>query len=586
MADSNPWSADGWNLTAQAAYLKANGQDRAEARARDAGTTLGGKRPGGQQASGKQSKVTGNEHGGAVTSGDGATVVKYVILKKFYVPDNLLQPPSLTTVAAVQPKLGLNMAAKLYREYDIPNTQATLGFVTQATVTLELDIVKNSVAQLGFNTAASLTLEADLSPAPSMGYNMAVELFTEFLGVSLAAAPSLGLTMTTVLNLSRSVAAAPSLGINMAATLTRELNFAAVASTLGFGTAVTLTTSTATVFDKAMPWEQQIQFNTNTAVDVTSMTSLGTDASPATPVNAAAVVITKDYIYQIGGNNATPVFFNNIYAAPILSDGSLGSWASAGTIPVATSRMKVIMTKNRLVLIGGQINNGSDAFTTNCYSCPINSDGTLGSWVAEPSLNTSRGGYSVLVNHPYVYVFGGLHGGTSASIATCERALINDDGTLGAWSFTTSLPGSLTDSVAFDTGSKIYLVTGYNGTITATIFSATKNSDGTLGAWSSSAGAPKVAFFASGFATENEVFLMGGLGSGFAAVATVHSAPITAGVIGSWTSRTSMPNARSSFGLALTNSRLYAIGGFSGANSVTHAPFTGGLNDYTAKSFH
>lgn len=37
---SNPWSQAGYNVTAQIAYLQQNGQARAEARARDAGTTL------------------------------------------------------------------------------------------------------------------------------------------------------------------------------------------------------------------------------------------------------------------------------------------------------------------------------------------------------------------------------------------------------------------------------------------------------------------------------------------------------------------------------------------------------------------
>jgi hypothetical protein len=42
---SNPWSADGWNLTAQGAFLKEHGQERAKAMAEAAGTTLGKTRP-------------------------------------------------------------------------------------------------------------------------------------------------------------------------------------------------------------------------------------------------------------------------------------------------------------------------------------------------------------------------------------------------------------------------------------------------------------------------------------------------------------------------------------------------------------
>lgn len=42
---ANPWSASGWSLTGQMTYFTAHGQARSEARARDAGTKLGGPRP-------------------------------------------------------------------------------------------------------------------------------------------------------------------------------------------------------------------------------------------------------------------------------------------------------------------------------------------------------------------------------------------------------------------------------------------------------------------------------------------------------------------------------------------------------------
>ena len=42
---TNPWSASGWSLTAQGRYLQQYGKVRAEARARDAGTSINGPRP-------------------------------------------------------------------------------------------------------------------------------------------------------------------------------------------------------------------------------------------------------------------------------------------------------------------------------------------------------------------------------------------------------------------------------------------------------------------------------------------------------------------------------------------------------------
>jgi hypothetical protein len=42
---SNPWTFEGWNLTAQSTYVREKGMVRAQARASDAGTTVGGPKP-------------------------------------------------------------------------------------------------------------------------------------------------------------------------------------------------------------------------------------------------------------------------------------------------------------------------------------------------------------------------------------------------------------------------------------------------------------------------------------------------------------------------------------------------------------
>lgn len=43
--NDNPWSAEGWNLTAQSIYTNTYGLARARARAGDAGTYLGAPAP-------------------------------------------------------------------------------------------------------------------------------------------------------------------------------------------------------------------------------------------------------------------------------------------------------------------------------------------------------------------------------------------------------------------------------------------------------------------------------------------------------------------------------------------------------------
>jgi hypothetical protein len=70
---SNPWSASGWSVTGQMNYHKQHGPARAAARARDAGTTVGGKRPKGAGS--------GGGNGGGGDGGDGpqrTAIIKHI----------------------------------------------------------------------------------------------------------------------------------------------------------------------------------------------------------------------------------------------------------------------------------------------------------------------------------------------------------------------------------------------------------------------------------------------------------------------------------------------------------------------------
>lgn len=75
---SNPWSNSGWNVTAQSTYARDKGDVRAHARARDAGTTLGGKRPTGG------SKPPAGDSRDDPEPQKSSTDPQYIILKKFF----------------------------------------------------------------------------------------------------------------------------------------------------------------------------------------------------------------------------------------------------------------------------------------------------------------------------------------------------------------------------------------------------------------------------------------------------------------------------------------------------------------------
>jgi N-acetylneuraminic acid mutarotase len=215
----------------------------------------------------------------------------------------------------------------------------------------------------------------------------------------------------------------------------------------------------------------------------------------------------------------------------------------------------------------------------------INSDGTLGTWTTTTSLPTPLINSQAIVTKSRVYLLGGHTSSNTTSAVFTAR--INLDGTLGTWTVANSLPGALDSSQAIVTTSRVYLLGGYNGSAyTPVVYTAPINSDGTLGAWTTGTSLPGNLCYTQPVMTKSRVFLLGGnVGNGY--VSTVYTAPINSdGTLGAWSTGTSLPGALGTSQAIVTKSRVYLLGGYSsGATTTVYtAPFADGWsitsNDY------
>lgn len=326
------------------------------------------------------------------------------------------------------------------------------------------------------------------------------------------------------------------------------------------------------------PWEQQYQIN-NTQTDDINDWSFGT-AFPI-QINVPACIVTKNRVYILGGISGTTTISTG-YTAPINSDGTLGAWVAAGSLPTIRHYPSVIVTKNRVYIIGGH--DGTSTLST-IITANINFDGTLGTWSATTSLPVALYGSSVFVTKNRVYVCGGYNG--TAYVATVYTAPINFDGTLGTWTTGTSLPGILYGSSQIVTNNRVYLLGGYNGTaVVSTVYTALINSDGTLGTWGTHNNIPMALQSMSIMVTENRAYLIGGW-NGSANVSTVYTAMIyPGGSLGLWMPATSIKEAHHWMGCFATSSKIYLIGGYvngtTSSNTVQVASFEGSKNDYSS----
>lgn len=315
------------------------------------------------------------------------------------------------------------------------------------------------------------------------------------------------------------------------------------------------------------PWKQQYSFSTNNSLNDLGL--WGSDVTLPYAMYNAATIVTSNRVYLIGGQTNDTTFLNSIYYAPINSDGSLGSWVSAGTIPISMARMKAVVGNKFVYLIGGYSGNSLNSV----YYAPINSDGSLGSWTSTTVLPIS-GLYwtQVYINKSRIYVIGGYN---NNSLNSVYYAPINEDGSLGSWIVDVSLPISVSQSQIAFTGNYIYLIGGYSNTAISNVYYAAINSDGSLGVWTVGATLPSAIYGHQVYVTTNYVYVIGGNNN------LVYYAPINSnGTITNWIAGTNLPRAIMGSQLVATKSKLYLIGNTTD-NVIYSVTTNSGKNDYS-----
>jgi N-acetylneuraminic acid mutarotase len=335
-----------------------------------------------------------------------------------------------------------------------------------------------------------------------------------------------------------------------------------------------------------IPWQSQCGFNPSTQSNITEWTS---EASLVYPTNSAASLITKNYIYVLGGFNSGGEL-NTIQRASFDNDGNLTTtWSNVGTLPVAMYGMGYVATKDRFYLIGGNNNSG---YLATIYSAPIKTDGSLGDFRSETSLPDGRYYAACFAIKNELYVVGGLN---SNYLNTVYKTTINNDGTLSSWTTLPNFPISFSSGIALLIKDKIYIFGAYDGVNNVSeIYYATYDSNGNIGSWTNVANMPNNVHFSTIVCTDNYVFSIGGrINGGYTNAA--YRAPISSdGSIGTWTQISDGPVTAICAQSAIAGNKIYYIGGVSEhynsdtgihdyqyLDTVYSAAFDSGITDYT-----
>lgn len=317
------------------------------------------------------------------------------------------------------------------------------------------------------------------------------------------------------------------------------------------------------------PWELQHDLNESQSADITGWAST---AIPPHDMSMGHVVVTKNKVHLLGGIPNTGGPISDVYTANIDSNGVIGTWFLSGSLSYGVYKASVIVTKNRVYLIGGMSGAGSVAVSS-VQTASINSDGSLGVWTITNSLPSPVFESSAFLtkNRAFIVAY------NNTSLYT---AIINSDGTLGNWSLDVS-GGALSGRSPFSIviKNKVYIFP-YQANATTNI--ATINSDGTLGNWSSNTNFTYSSDSRSYVVTKNKIYVIGGNNYDNGVKVLMATVNID-GTIGSWSEGTSLPGAVINGNLVVTSSRIYLINAQSSTGRVSYyANFAGGLNDYSA----
>lgn len=165
------------------------------------------------------------------------------------------------------------------------------------------------------------------------------------------------------------------------------------------------------------------------------------------------------YLYVLGGTNGWKEIYSSVYRAKIRDDGALEPFEEAGALPIKVAGHTSSLVGNTLVLAGG-ISGTSP--TTRTFSVVVGASGRLEGWVEGPALPAGVMHGHAGVHGRHVYFVGG-RGKTSHSVANVARALVHEDGTLGAMEPLADLPADRSHGQALVRGDTMYVFGGLRG---------------------------------------------------------------------------------------------------------------------------
>ena len=247
------------------------------------------------------------------------------------------------------------------------------------------------------------------------------------------------------------------------------------------------------------------------------------------------------------------------------------NWTQTTSLPDGYYAHSLAYSSGFLYEAGGTSNSNGDQDGTNVFYAKVFSDGTIGVWHSATSLPEPVLNHAGVAANGYLYVLGGYHynlvTGIDVTSALVYYAKINPDGSLALWQTANPLPQVLAYLSASVWNNTIYVIGGIDGQaqLKNVVYSATIQTNGNLSAWVTQTPLP-VPVYVHAEAANGMLYALGGLINGGTQIqSNVYCTKISSdGALAGWNQTTPLPHPESFFGVVAAGGRVFSIGGSDG----------------------